>query len=88
MSGKPRLLVATGNANVGFVALSHVLSPRNRQKGSRWDVSQHFHTPIRQDAVLLNRGSDNPAARAFLDYLKSKDTGRYTDLIRRLGLRK
>ena len=72
--GQTHALVATGNADVGFVALSHVLSPRNRQKGSRWDVPQHFYTPIRQDAVLLNRGSGNPAARAFLDYLKSKES--------------
>lgn len=72
--GQAHALVATGNADVGFVALSYVLSPRNRQKGSRWDVPQHFYTPIRQDAVLLNRGSDNPAAHAFLDYMKSKES--------------
>ena len=72
--GQAHALVATGNADAGFVALSHVLSPRNRQKGSRWDVPQHFYTPIRQDAVLLNRGSNNPAAHAFLDYLKSKES--------------
>ena len=71
--GQAHALVATGNADVGFVALSYVLSPRNQQKGSRWDVPQHLYTPIRQDAVLLNRGIDNPAARAFLDYLKTKD---------------
>lgn len=72
--GQAHALVATGNADVGFVALSHVLSPRNRQKGSRWDVPQHLYAPIRQDAVLLNRGSNNPAAHAFLDYLKSKES--------------
>lgn len=72
--GQAHALVATGNADVGFVALSYVLSPRNRQKGSRWDVPQHLYTPIRQDAVLLKRGIDNPAALAFLDYLKTKDS--------------
>ena len=70
--GQAHALVATGNADVGFVALSYVLSPRNRQKGSRWDVPQHLYTPIRQDAVLLKHGIDNPAALAFLDYLKMK----------------
>jgi molybdate transport system substrate-binding protein len=71
--GQAHALVATGNAELGFVALSFVLSPRNRTPGSRWDVPQDLHAPIRQDAVLLIRAADNPAARAFLDYLKSAE---------------
>lgn len=70
--GQAHTLVASGNADLGFVALSSVLSPRNKAKGSRWDVPSHLHAPIRQDAVLLARGAGNPAARGFLAFLRSE----------------
>jgi molybdate transport system substrate-binding protein len=69
--GQAFALVATGNAEVGFVALSAVVSPRNRMPGSRWDVPVAMYDPIRQDAVLLVRGEGNAAAGAFLDYIES-----------------
>jgi len=69
--GQTHALVATGNAELGFVALSYVLSPRNNSAGSRWDVPQTLHAPIRQDAILLSRASSNVAARDFLHYMKS-----------------
>lgn len=68
--GQAHALVASGNAELGFVALSYVLSPRNEQPGSRWDVPGDLYTPIRQDAVLLSRAADNVAARAFLTFLQ------------------
>jgi molybdate transport system substrate-binding protein len=37
--------------------------------GSRWPVPLELYDSIRQDAVLLEKGRDNPAARALLDYL-------------------
>lgn len=69
--GQTHSMVATGAAEVGFVALSAVLSPRATTQGSRWDVPQEMFTPIRQDAVLLTHGAENDAARAFLDFLRS-----------------
>lgn len=60
--------VATGNAQLGFVALAQIALDGS---GSRWPVPENLYTPIRQDAVLLNRGKDNPAAPALIDYLKS-----------------
>lgn len=71
--GQTNSLVASGAAEIGFVALSAVMSPRNDQRGSRWDVPMDLYTPIRQDAVLLNHGADNPAAQAFLDFLKTPE---------------
>ncbi len=71
--GQAHAMVATGNADAGFVALSYVLSPRNKQPGSRWDVPQNMHTPIHQDAVILNRAISNKAASAFLTFLKSEE---------------
>lgn len=63
--------VTTGNAELGFVALSQVIDNGKISNGSAWIVPTDQHTPIRQDAVLLKKGADNPAARALLTYLKS-----------------
>ncbi|MBP0614165.1 molybdate ABC transporter substrate-binding protein [Jiella mangrovi] len=59
--------VSTGNAELGFVALSQIAG---NTKGSRWVVPEEDHAPIRQDAVLLSPGDGNKAARLFLDFLK------------------
>jgi molybdate transport system substrate-binding protein len=63
--------VATGNAELGFVALAQVAVPGRTVTGSLWRVPAALHGEIRQDAVLLNAGARNPAARALLDHLKS-----------------
>jgi molybdate transport system substrate-binding protein len=60
--------VATGNAELGFVALSQVI---DEPGGSRWLVPTADHAPIEQQAVLLKTGEKNPAARAFVTFLKS-----------------
>jgi len=62
--------VATGNAQLGFVALSQVMTQGRIAKGSAWIVPMQLHAPIRQDAVLLANGKDNAAARALLAYLR------------------
>ena len=63
--------VATGNAELGFVALSQVAVPGKPMAGSVWRVPARLHGEIRQDAVLLKPGNGKPAALAFLAYLKS-----------------
>lgn len=62
---------ATGNADLGFVALSQVMKDGRMAGGSYWIVPAEAHAPIRQDALLLTFGRDNPAARALLNYLRS-----------------
>ena len=59
--------VETGNAELGFVALSQIAAGN---KGSRWVVPAELYTPIKQDAVLLKKGEQSAAAKAFLDFLK------------------
>ena len=59
--------VATGNAALGFVALSQVI---DRPGGSRYEVPIDLYRPIAQGAVLLNKGAKNPAAEAFMNFLK------------------
>lgn len=63
--------VATGNAELGFVALSQVMKDGKISEGSAWIVPASLHQPIRQDAVLLTNGKDKPAAAALLKYLGS-----------------
>ena len=62
--------VDTGNAEVGFVALSQIYKNGKITKGSAWVVPLDLYAPIYQDAVLLKKGEDNPAATALLNYLK------------------
>lgn len=64
--------IATGNAQLGFVALSQVISDGRISQGSAWIVPGNLHAPIRQDAVLLTTGKDNPAAAALLSFLKGE----------------
>ena len=71
--GQTFSMVATGNAELGLVSLSHVLSKNNQISGSLWDIPNHLYAPIRQDAVLLSRGADNPAAVAFYHFLKGRE---------------
>ena len=56
--------VHSGNAELGFVALSQV---RQAQTGSHWVVPQALYAPIVQQAVLL---TDNPLAADFLRFVR------------------
>ncbi len=63
--------VFTENAQLGFVALSQVFADGKIAQGSAWVVPSHFHSPLQQDALLLNPGKNKPAAEALMNYLKS-----------------
>mgnify|MGYP000626768216 FL=1 len=63
--------VATGNAELGFVALSQVYVDGKLTSGSMWQVPGTLYSPIRQDAVVLNKGAGKPAVQALMTYLKS-----------------
>jgi len=68
--GQTYQFVSTENAQLGFVALSQISIDGRISQGSAWVVPQHLHTPLKQDAVLLNAGKDNAAAHALLKYLQ------------------
>ena len=68
--GQTYQFVSTENAQLGFVALSQISVDGHITQGSAWVVPQNLHTPLKQDAVLLNAGKDNPAAAALLKYLQ------------------
>ena len=67
--GQTYQFVVSGAAEVGFVAMSQL---QNHPARSFWTVPEQLHDPIRQDAVLLQRGAHNAGARAFLDFVKSE----------------
>ncbi|MFT2111075.1 molybdate ABC transporter substrate-binding protein [Marinomonas sp. 2405UD68-3] len=72
--GQTYQFVRTGNANLGFVALSQVHNNQQPINGSVWEVPDHLYSPIKQDLVVLNKGKDNAAVSAFLKYLNLPKT--------------
>ncbi|WPP01839.1 molybdate ABC transporter substrate-binding protein [Pseudomonas sp. HR96] len=62
--------VSSGNAELGFVALSQIYKDGKLTSGSAWIVPANLHDAIRQDAVVLTKGKDNAAAKALMEYLK------------------
>ena len=68
--GQTYQFAATGNAELGFVALSQVMEDGKIKSGSAWLVPPNMHEPIRQDAIVLNTAKDNAAAKALMDYLR------------------
>jgi molybdate transport system substrate-binding protein len=78
--GQAYAMVASGNADMGLVATS-MMPP---DSGSRWLLPDSLHDPIRQDAVLLARAEENPAALGFLRYLRSAEA---RELIELMGFR-
>lgn len=71
--GQTYAFVASGAAELGFVALSQVMDDG---KGSRWIVPAALHAPVDQQAVLLARAADGEAARAFLAFLRAPEARR------------
>ena len=70
--GQTYQFAATGNAQLGFVALSQVMENSKIKSGSAWIVPADMHEPIRQDAILLNHAKDNEAAKALMNYLQGE----------------
>jgi molybdate transport system substrate-binding protein len=71
--------VHTGAAELGFVALSQVITDPS---GSRWLVPASDHAPIDQQAILLWTGDKNPAAHAFMTFMKGPEA---REIIKRYG---
>lgn len=68
--------VSTGNAELGFVALSQVYQDGKLSSGSAWIVPEAMYDPIRQDALILKPGANNPAAAALVEYLKGPEAAK------------
>lgn len=62
--------IETRNADLGFIALAQLYG---RNDGTRWIVPHNLYSVIRQDAVLLKKGADDEASKAFLTFLKGPE---------------
>ncbi len=63
--------VVTGNAEIGFIALSQLKNTQRKLSGYSWVVPSGWHDPIRQQGILLKRAKTNKVAREFLSFIKS-----------------
>lgn len=77
--GQTFQFVKSGNAELGFVALSQLKRPAHPAEGSFWAAPQSLYTPIEQQAVLLKESS---VAREFLEFVKSEES---QEIIRGFG---
>jgi len=74
--------VFSNNAELGFVALSQVLDPKNNLKGYRIDIPSEYYDPIKQDIVVLTRAKNNKGAMDLWNFLKSHQT---KEIIKKYG---
>ncbi len=73
--GQTFSIISTGNAELGFIALSQVYADNASggiKTGSGWVVPTNLHSPLLQDAVLLTRAKAKPAAAQFMNFLQSE----------------
>jgi molybdate transport system substrate-binding protein len=68
--GQTMGFIESGNAELGFVALSQTLDPKLKVKGARWEVPTDLHDSIMQDVILLEKGKDNPAAKSLMEFVR------------------
>lgn len=71
--GQTHALIASGNAEVGFVALSSLKAMQGGASGAYWVVQQNFFEPVAQAAVLLTSSSTDETARQFMTYLRGEN---------------
>jgi molybdate transport system substrate-binding protein len=67
--GQTMGFIESGNAELGFLALSQVMDPKIKGKGGRWYVPSNLHEPIKQDVILLAKGNTNKAAKALMEFV-------------------
>ncbi len=63
--------ISTGNAELGFVAVSQIMQQGAIKIGSSWLIPRELYSPIKQDAALLLHGKHSPAAKALLQFFHS-----------------
>lgn len=71
--GQTYQFVATGNAQLGFVAHSYTVDAKHVNQGSYWLVPQPYHDPLDQEVVILKKAQGSAAAQAFMAYVRSAE---------------
>lgn len=72
----------SGNAQAGFVALAHAMSPAIKNMGKFWIVPADYYPPLEQGVVIITRSQNKTEANAFLNYVKTKEA---SELLRKYG---
>jgi molybdate transport system substrate-binding protein len=72
----------TANARYALIAKAQAIDPKLPATGCAWTIPTDYYSPIEQQAVLLQRAQDNPAAIEYLHFLQSAES---RDTIRQLG---
>ena len=72
----------SGNAQAGFVALAHAVSPAIKRTGKFWVVPADYYPPLEQGVVIIARSQNKEEATAFLDYVKTKEA---SEVLRKYG---
>ena len=72
----------SGNAQVGFVALAHAVSPAIKNAGKFWIVPADYYPPLEQGVVIVAKSQHKKEAAEFLDFLKTKEA---SDVLRKYG---
>ena len=72
----------TANARYAIIAKAQAIDPTLPTSGCSWTIPTDYYSPIEQQAVLLQRAQDNPAAIEYLQFLQSAES---RDTIRALG---
>ena len=71
--GQTYQFVATGNAQLGFVAHSYTVDPKHVNTGSYWLVPLSYHASLDQDVVILKKAEHSQVVQSFIDYVKSAE---------------
>jgi len=68
--------VESGAADIGFLALSHAVSDKMKDKGRFQEVPADAFPPIRQGLVIIKSTPNEAAARAFQEFILSDAAAR------------
>jgi molybdate transport system substrate-binding protein len=74
--------VESGNAQAGFIALSHALAPAMKDKGRYWTVPQDAYPTLNQAAVIVGKSKHPEAALKFLDFVRGPEA---SSLLKKYG---
>ena len=69
--GQTYQYISSGNIQQGIIALSQVTHEGEISSGSFWILPKSLYQPIKQDAVLLEKGRNNSVAKEFIAFLKT-----------------
>lgn len=62
----------SGNAELGFIALSLALAPEMKNKGFYYEIPQAMYPPIEQACILIKKAALNTEASTFQSFVLSE----------------